>query len=93
MAYLGALSVTKKKKSLTIGWTDCGVEEFGGGDYECYYTIYGKDVKVFEKALRAKYEGSLLEQCVQAFGENGSSNAVEAFFEENGIAYDRQVWS
>ncbi len=92
MGEIGLLTVSKARGKLVVGWTDCAVEEFGGGDYECYYTICGKDVKAFKKALKAKYKGNLLEQCVQAFGKNGNSNAVESFCKENNIAYQKQVW-
>ncbi len=93
MADIGLLSVRKERGKIVLGWTDCGVDELGGGDYECYYTVCGKEVKTFKRALKAKYKGNLLQQCVQAFGANGSSVLVEAFFEENGIVYQKQVWS
>ncbi len=78
--------------AVTIGYTDYDVSEFGGRDYECFYTLDKESSERFKSALSKKYTGDLFDMCVQAFTIKFSNSAFESFCKENKLEYEKKMY-
>ena len=85
--------VIKKRGTISIGYEDYGVSEFGGGDFEKTYYLDKENAKKFVRALKKEYHGSLKKMIREAFGENFSDPDFWNFCKENGITYTDSTWS
>ena len=77
---------------LELFFCDYCVEEFGGNDYESTFILNRKNAKIFCKALKKIYSGTLQEMVEQAFGKNFSVSQFNAFCNENKIKYTSSNW-
>lgn len=85
--------VADTKNKIQIGYEDYGVGMFGGGDFECTYTLTDENAKKFREQISKIHNGSL-EQAVRAvFGENFSDSLFVEFCKKNDIEYSKSTWT
>lgn len=85
--------VNESDNKIKIGYEDYGVSEFGGGDFECIYTITDENAIKFRSKLTKAFIGTLEEAVRIVFGENFDDNSFVNFCEKNGIKYSKSTWS
>ncbi len=79
--------------TVTIGYVDFDVSDFGGRDYECFYELDSENTRAFMASLDGDiYEGDLFDRCVQAFSIKFSNSRFEDFCKEHGIAYNKKTY-
>lgn len=85
--------VTETKNKIEIGYEDYGVSEFGGGNFECTYTLIDKDAIKFRDELSKLYSGTLKEMVCSAFGSEFSDQTFVVFCKNFGIKYSKSTWT
>lgn len=75
----------KDDGSISIGYEDYGVSEFGGGDYEQTYNLDCENALKLKHALQVTYNGSLKEMIEAAFGIEFSDRKFWSLCRENNI--------
>lgn len=83
----------KDDGSISIGYEDYGVSEFGGGDYEQTYNLDCENALKLKHALQVTYNGSLKEMIEAAFGKEFSDRRFWALCKENNIKYSQSSWT
>ncbi len=77
--------------TLRVGYEDYGVDFFGGGDFECYYTFERDCVDKLCVALGTDRDG--LEKTLGEFvGEDFDSPRLEKLCKDNDITYSRMTY-
>jgi hypothetical protein len=82
----------KDDGSISIGYEDYGVSEFGGGDYEQTYNLDCENALRLKHALQVTYNGSLKEMIEAAFGKEFSDRKFWSLCRENNIKYSQSSW-
>lgn len=82
----------KDDGSISIGYEDYGVSEFGGGDYEQTYNLDCENALKLKHALQVTYNGSLKEMIEAAFGKELSDRKFWSLCRENNIKYSQSSW-
>ena len=85
--------VTQTEDLISIGYTDYGVSQFGGGDFEKTYYLNKENAKKFVTALQKEYNGTLDEMIEAAFGKNFNDPIFWAFCKKHEIEYTSSTWS
>ena len=85
--------VTESDGKISIGYSDYGVSQFGGGDFEKTYYLDKENSDKFVLALSKEYTGTLNEMIEAAFGRNFSDPTFWDFCKKNGIKYSSSTWS
>ncbi len=85
--------VNESDNKIQIGYVDYGVSEFGGGDFECTYTLTDEHAIKFRSELAKAFIGPLKEAVRIVFGKNFDDNLFVKFCEKNGIKYSKSTWS
>ncbi len=86
------LILEENEGRLTLGYVDFDVSEFGGRDYECFYSLDVRNSHLLKSILQTKYEGDLFEQCVQAFTITFSNTLFEEFCKANQVSYQKSTY-
>ncbi len=95
LALLGnssGLILNEDNNTVSLGYVDYDVSEFGGRDYECFYELDSENAALLRAALQKAFEGDLFDMCVQAFSIKFSNLRFEAFCSENGISYFKKTY-
>ena len=82
----------KDDGSISIGYEDYGVSEFGGGDYEQTYDLDIENTLKLKRVLQTTYNGSLEEMIEAAFGKEFSDKKFWSICKENNIEYTQSSW-
>ncbi len=85
--------VTQTPQGIRIGYTDFGVSQFGGGDFERTYSMSVENSNRFVAALEKEYQGSLEEMIEAAFGRGFKDPLFWEFCKAHGIEYSSTTWS
>ena len=85
--------VTDRDGAISIEYTDYGVSQFGGNDFEKTYYLNKENSERFISALKKEYEGTLDEMIEAAFGRNFNDPVFWEFCKSNGIEYSSSTWS
>jgi hypothetical protein len=85
--------LTEKDGSISIGYEDYGVSEFGGGDFEKTYTLDKENSEKFIAALKTEYSGSLEDMIETAFTRNFSDRKFWDFCKAHSIKFLETSWS
>lgn len=83
----------EKNGEISIGYTDFGVSEFGGGDFERTYYLDKENAEKFKEALKQKYKGTLKQMITSAFTKNFNDQKFWDFCKENEIKYTSSTWT
>lgn len=83
----------KHDGAIKIGYTDFGVSQFGGGDFERTYYLDKENSKKFLAALAKEYSGTPEKMIEAAFGKNFNDALFWEFCKKNGIEYSSSTWS
>ena len=75
--------VNESDNIIQIGYEDYGVSEFGGGDFECIYTLTDENAIKFRSELAKAFIGPLEEAVRIVFGENFNDNLFTEFCKKN----------
>ncbi len=86
------LILEEDDETITIGYIDYDVSEFGDRDYECYYKLDENNTKLFKSYLNDKYDGDLFDKCVQAFSIKFSNTLFEKFCKDYNISYSKHTY-
>ena len=84
--------VRVKGGSISIGYEDYGVSEFGGGDFEKTYTLSKENSEKLITALKEEYTGTLREMLEAAFTRNFDDPLFCEFCKKHGIEYTSSTW-
>lgn len=85
--------VNESDNKIQIGYEDYGVSEFGGGDFECTYTLTDEHAIKFRSELAKAFIGPLEEAVRIVFGENFNDNLFTEFCRKNNIEYSQSTWT
>ena len=85
--------VTETDGRISIGYSDYGVSQFGGTEFEKSYYFDEKNSKKFVLALQEEYEGTLKEMIEAAFGRGFDDPKFWSFCRERMIKYSSSTWS
>ncbi|MBO5850904.1 MAG: hypothetical protein J6R29_01060 [Clostridia bacterium] len=83
----------EKDDGISIGYTDFGVSEFGGMDFERTYYLDKENSKKFKDSLKKEYKGTLKQMITSAFTENFSDQKFWDFCKEHDIKYTTSTWT
>ena len=84
---------TERDGAIEIGYTDFGVSQFGGGDFERTYYLDKENSEKFLAALGKEYSGTPEKMIEAAFGKNFNDALFWEFCKKNGIEYSSSTWS
>ncbi|MBR2336040.1 MAG: hypothetical protein IKA62_07460 [Clostridia bacterium] len=79
--------------SLSIGYEDYKVSEFGGANFEKTYYFNKENTKKLKDALSKKYKGTLEEMIEEAFTLNFNEPIFWDFCKEHEIEYTYSTWT
>lgn len=85
--------ITETDGRISIGYSDYGVSQFGGGDFEKTYYLNLENSQKFVAELSKEYRGSLKEMVEAAFGRNFHDPKFWEFCKTRGIEYSSSTWS
>lgn len=85
--------VNETEEKIQIGYEDYGVSLFGGGDFECTYTLTGENAIKFRNELAKLFVGPLEEAVRIVFGENFNDSLFAEFCKKNNIEYSKSTWT
>ena len=87
------VQVTEKEDgTIELFFADYGVEQFGGGDYECTYYFDKANSDKFRRALSENHSGTLEEMVIAAFTKTFNVSLFYAFCRERGIEFGKSTW-
>ena len=93
MLETSGIEVTENEDgTVELFYTDFGVEEFGGHDYECTYRLDKENATIFRNELSKTFGGTLREMVVSAFTKEFSDSKFREFCKEKGIEYEKSTW-
>lgn len=81
------------ENEIRIGYTDYGVSEYGGGDYEKTYVLVGENAQKFREALASAHKGTLKQMIKSAFGKHFSDQTFWDFCRNHAIEYTWDSWT
>ena len=84
--------IEESQEALSIGYEDYGVSQFGGGSFECTYTMKNENAEKFKQFLARRYDGTLEQMVEAAFGKNFNDNLFKSFCNSNNIEYTVSTW-
>ena len=87
------VGVTVSGGAITIEYTDFGVSQFGGGDFEMTYYLDKENSDKLIAALKKEHRGSVKQMIVSAFGEGFKDSVFREFCKKSGIKYSTSTWS